>query len=368
MIHVLIGTRAQLIKMIPLMHLMQEEGIPYNFIYMAQHHETIYQMIDDFAIKRPDHVLCDRGTDIVSSKQMVLWSLKVLMSGYRRKNEIFEGDRNGIVLIHGDAPPLLLGALLAKGQGLAVASVEAGLRSFNYFKPFPEELTRVLTGKLGLIDLFFCQDEAATENASRYRGTAINTHGNTIIDSIRLATEINAQDTGPHASKPYAVVTLHRFETISNRDRLDAMVSKVIRIAGHTPVKFILHPPTRSALKKSGLYARLEAVAEIELLPRMSFLDFNRCITNAEFIVTDGGSNQEESAFLGIPCLLFRSETERADGLDANVVLSRFDDQIIDDFLNNYRALRRPRDTRHHSPSRRILDELLSRQGVTRAS
>jgi len=363
MIHILIGTRAQLIKMIPLMHMMQERGVEYNFIFMAQHHETIYEMLNDFGIKKPDYVLCDFGTDIVSSKQMTLWSFKVLLSGIWNKSEIFKGDKKGVVLIHGDAPPLLLGAILANVQGLAVASVEAGLRSFNLWKPFPEEITRVLTGKLGLIDLFFCQDEAAMRNVNKYRGKAFHTFGNTIIDSIRMAADINSniKENGPRVpTDKYAVVSLHRFETISNEERLSLVVELVLRVAKEISLKFIFHPPTREALLKTGLYEKLVQSDRIELLPRMSFLAFNALISRSEFIVTDGGSNQEESAYLGIPCLLFRTETERQEGLGRNVVLSEFDTDVIDKFIVGYDKHSFPKSTALSSPTELILEEIMT--------
>ena len=104
---------------------------------------------------------------------------------------IFRDDKHGVVLIHGDAPPLFLGALMAKRQGLKVAQVEAGLRSFNYFKPFPEEITRVFSAKAGLIDIFFCQNEKATLNVAPYKKTAFCTHYNTMLDSLRLAKKVS---------------------------------------------------------------------------------------------------------------------------------------------------------------------------------
>ena len=360
MIHILIGTRAQLIKMIPLMYSMKEQNIDYNFVFMAQHRETIYEMLDDFGLKKPDYVLCDTGTDIVSSKQMFFWSLKVLFYGLKNKSKIFKKDKDGIVLIHGDAPPLFLGAVIAKAQGLQVGSIEAGLRSFNLWKPFPEELTRVVTAKLGLVNVFYCQDDAAVANVENYRGRNVHTQGNTIVDAISLAININrsGEQAASNPTEPYAVVTLHRFETISKNDRLKLVVDLVMKISLKIQLKFILHPPTRAALKKSGLYEKLDAASNIDLLPRMNFINFNSLISESEFIVTDGGSNQEECAFLGIPCLLFRNETERFEGLGVNVVLSKFDEAIIDNFVDGYMDLKGSMSKMLHSPTDIILDDV----------
>jgi UDP-N-acetylglucosamine 2-epimerase (non-hydrolysing) len=164
--------------MIPVMHTLKERGIEYNLIFMAQHHETIYEIVEQFHLKRPDYILGDTGGDIVTSKAMLFWSIRILFHGLLNKKSIFRNDKNGIVLVHGDAPPLLLGSLIAKAQKLTVASVEAGLRSYNFFKPFPEELIRVISAKSGLIDIFFCQDQKSMNNAEKYRKIAYNTHGN----------------------------------------------------------------------------------------------------------------------------------------------------------------------------------------------
>ncbi|WP_440877757.1 UDP-N-acetylglucosamine 2-epimerase [Vibrio natriegens] len=362
MIHILIGTRAQLIKMIPLMREMQDRGIDYNFIFMAQHRITIYEMLQDFDLKAPDFVLCDEGSDIVSTGKMVHWSLKVLWRGFWSKKNIFRGDKNGIVLIHGDAPPLFLGAVLAKLQGLKVGSVEAGLRSFNMMTPFPEELTRVFTARLGLINVFFCQDDTSLRNAQAYgKGRCVHTQGNTIIDAIRLAKHLNQQMPSGELNdaEPFVVVTLHRFETISNKEGLNRIVELVNRITREFRVKFILHPPTRAALQKSGHYHQLKQNKQLDLLPRMRFIDFNALISKAAFLVSDGGSNQEETAYLGIPCLLFRDETERQDGLGENVVLSHFDTHIIDAFIANPEEYRRPMREQKCRPIDVIIDDVM---------
>lgn len=361
MIHVLLGTRAQIIKMAPIMHLLQKRGIDYNFIFMAQHRETVYEMLDTFALKHPDYVLGNIDSDIVSSTRMVFWSFGVLATGIRHRSKIFKGDKQGIVLIHGDAPPLFLGAILARIQGLQVASIEAGLRSFNLLRPFPEELVRVVTGRLGLIDIHFCQDETAQQNAGRYPGRAINTGGNTMLDAIQLASTINknrhSENRLPEQEK-YAVVTLHRYETISRKSQLSRVINLVLRVSKSINIKFILHPPTRVALEKNGLYKELEDSPSVDLIPRLNFIDFQALISSAEFMVTDGGSNQEESYYMGIPCLLFRSETERREGLGRNVELSTFDTAVINDFVNNYERYRFTPVVVTASPSQFIVDEV----------
>jgi len=337
MIHILIGTRAQLIKMLPIMNDLDNRGIDYNFIFMAQHKATIYKILDQFKIKRPDYVICDTNKDIVKTKEMIIWSLKVILHGLFFKKKIFNSDRKGLVLIHGDAPPLFLGSLISKLQGLQVGVIEAGLRSFNYFKPFPEEIIRVFTARLNMVDVFFCQDKKAQKNVQKYNKKTYNTNGNTIYDTLCLSKKLkNIQHMGTQ-NEIYAIITIHRYETIRNHSTLLKVIDILKEINKKIKLKFILHPPTERALIDNNLIKELEKLENIELLPRLDFLSFNYLMQKTQFLITDGGSNQEEAAYLGIPCLLLRNETERYEGIGKNVKISKFNKEIINDFLKHYK-------------------------------
>jgi UDP-N-acetylglucosamine 2-epimerase (non-hydrolysing) len=184
MIHVIIGTKAQLIKMAPILKTLKMEGIDYNYISTGQHKATIDDILANFAIKKPDYVLYD-GKDITSVFQMLIWGIKNLFKTVLHKKVIFKNDKKGIVLVHGDTFSTLLGAVMGKIGGLKVAHVESGLRSFNLFHPFPEEITRLLTFRLS--DYMFCPGEWAQNNLVKYNGIKINTQLNTLYDSLRFA-------------------------------------------------------------------------------------------------------------------------------------------------------------------------------------
>jgi UDP-N-acetylglucosamine 2-epimerase (non-hydrolysing) len=359
MIHIILGTRAQIIKMAPIMKELESRKIDYNYIFLAQHKETMYEIMAQFGIKKPNIVIADMDKDITNVKDMIFWSLRVLMYSFINSKKIFKNDLKGVVLIHGDAPPLLLGALMAKRQGLKVAQVEAGLRSYNFFKPFPEELTRVLAAKLGLIDIFFCQDEKAVLNISQFNKTAYCTRYNTMLDSLRLAEKSITTTRQVKSNEKFAIVSVHRFETISKKEKIEMVVTEIKKIAKKIKLYFILHPPTRVSLKKHYLYDSLEKNPRCILLPRQDFFDFHNLLGKAEFLITDGGSNQEECFYLGTPCLLFRSETERLEGVGENVVISKFDPAIIEYFLINYNSYRRKPIPDVFSPSRFIVDQLV---------
>jgi len=362
MIHIIIGTRAQLIKMAPVMLELNRRNIDYNFIFLSQHKETILEMLDEFNLKGPDQILCDNDKDIVSTRKMFFWSLKVLIKGFINRRKIFRNDKSGIVLVHGDAPPLLLGSLLAKLQGIKVGQVEAGLRSYNILKPFPEELTRVLTARLGLIDYYFCQDKNSYNVASKYPGHAVETNGNTLIDTIKMCRqeEINIKEKFGLGYSKFALATIHRYENLKNIGRFELIINTIQQASQKIPILFILHPPTRKVLNDKGYVVELQKYENIAFLPRLSFFKFHQLLHQAEFIISDGGSNQEETAYLGKPCLLMRSETERREGIGENVVLSNFDKMIISHFIKNYKIFTNITSIEKLNPSKTIVDFIVS--------
>ncbi|MFW5774944.1 MAG: UDP-N-acetylglucosamine 2-epimerase [Chitinivibrionales bacterium] len=362
MIHILIGTRAQLIKMVPVMIELSRRAIAFNFVFMAQHRSTIYEIIQQFGIKTPDYVLCDRKKDIVKTGQMIVWSIQTVIIGFIHRKKIFKNDTTGIVLVHGDAPPLFLGSLIAKFQGLKVAAVEAGLRSFNFMRPFPEELVRVVTARANLIDIFFCQDTNALKNVSPYKKNAVLTYGNTIYDTLSLTRHSKEEYIPAELPERFAIVTIHRYETITHRQMVKKIVTILDSISKKIPLAFILHPPTRESLMHFSLLEKVERNDNIVLLPRMDFLSFHGLMKSAQFVITDGGSNQEESAYMGVPCLLMRSETERMEGIGKNVVVSHCDMNIIGDFLDHYKEHRIKTVLRSKTPTQIIVDSVAAFQ------
>ena len=149
MINVLVGTKGQLIKMAPIMKEMDRRGIEYNFINANQHTKILDEISKLFELKKPDFVLEGFEKDITNVREMLWWGSKnVWECGLSKKHRIFLKDKNtNILLVHGDAPPALLGLVLGKLNKLKIAHIEAGLRSRNIFQPFPEELIRIIVDK-----------------------------------------------------------------------------------------------------------------------------------------------------------------------------------------------------------------------------
>lgn len=355
MIICLIGTRAQLIKMAPVMLEMEQRGIPFHLLLTGQHQETMDELLEEFGIRTPPTRIHEGG-EITGILQMSGWFLRSLISLLRPGSPYLRfGNRaRDVMVVHGDTMTTLLGAIAGRLKGMTVAHVEAGLRSFDLLHPFPEEITRLAVFRLA--GIAFCPGGWACANMSGYEVTVIDTGCNTLRDALRLALDGTRAGGGEGG---YGVVSLHRFENIASQRRLARILDMVEQAAQKAPLIFVLHPATRSRLARFGLLPRLENHPRIELRPRMGYLAFIRLIRQAAFVITDGGGNQEELSYLGVPTLLMRKTTERQEGLDDTATLGRFDSGILADFLQRLPpAYPRPLPDDCISPSRIIVDVL----------
>ncbi|MBI4826623.1 MAG: UDP-N-acetylglucosamine 2-epimerase [Nitrospirae bacterium] len=355
MIHIVLGTKAQLIKTAPLMQMMQSRGIPYNYIFTGQHKKGVDELHDAFSLKKPDIVLYS-GKDIVSLFSMLIWSAWLLCKSMFSRNRVFRVDRSGVVLVHGDTITTLIGALMGRMAGLKVAHIEAGLRSSDFFHPFPEEVTRVLTSYLS--DYFFCPGHWAIDNLRKHKGIKVNTFENTLFDTFQAAVAKMEDIDVNIPEERYCIVSIHRYENLLNKKRLNRIIEIVEDIALSCKVLFVLHPVTEKKLHAYNLYSRVEENPAIEMRGRYDYFKFIKLVCHCEFLVTDGGGNQEESFYMGKPCLLLRRKTERLEGLNRNVCLSKMEDTAINSFVKNYRDFIIPVKKAEFSPSEIIVDEI----------
>ncbi len=355
MIHVFIGTKAQYIKTAPLLRLMDSEGVGYRLIDSGQHADLSRDLRRELGLREPDVVLASDG-DINSIGQAVAWSGRLgfrLVSSSKLKTEVFD-NQDGICLVHGDTPSTLIATLMARRAGLDVAHLEAGLRSHSYSQPFPEELIRIATMRLSRC--LFAPDDAAMANLDDMglADRAISTGANSSVEALAFAL-----GGAPIAPTGPVIAMMHRVENLQRKDRVKGFVSLLLEIALVHPVLLVLHGPTKPTLEKSGALAALHD-AGVETTDLMSHNEFTRALAAAPFVVTDGGSVQEECALLGVPTLLWRGKTERPDGLGANVVLSDYRADVTADFLADPQLYRRGPLDLDAAPSQVVLNTLLS--------
>lgn len=350
MIHVFIGTKAQYIKTAPLLWLMDERGIDYRLIDSGQHAVLAASFQEEMGIRAPD-VRLGKQADITSVPQAIVWALRLarrLLSRSRLRRAVFGGS-GGICVVHGDTPSTFLSMLMARRAGLAVAHLEAGLSSERRFHPFPEEMIRRLVARRA--DLLFAPDHQAVCNleSMRLKGRIIPLPGNTVLEALRRAAPV-AEDSGP------AIITMHRVENLHRKARRQGLASVAEQMAATREVRWLLHQPTRTALGQATI-DRLGA-AGVRMTELVGHSEFLNLLAAAPFVITDGGSIQEECAVLGVPTLLWRKHTDRPDGVGANVLLSRYDLPTVQGFLKNPEWFRRPIRIPEVSPSVQILEVL----------
>ncbi len=352
-IYVTIGTRAQFIKIAPMLRKMIDQDLHYELIYTAQHQETIDEILKVYKLPKPDKVMYERD-EANTRRKFAIWFFYMLYQTLFKFKKWL--PKRGYLLTHGDTFTTWLSALMGKLAGCEVCHLESGLRSFNLLKPFPEEISRLITFKL--TDVYFCPNNWAMNNLRRYKGKKINMKINPIYDGVVYALKHPSTKNFYFQKKKYAVVSIHRYENIFTSRLTETIIPILTRISQKIQLVITLHPTTRERLKSIDLYDTLDKNKNIILHKRFDFLDWINICNKADFIITDGGSNQEELSYLGIPTLLFRTETERKEGLGKNIILSKLDNNVVNDFIENYEKYRKEDIKEKPSPSQIIIDYL----------
>jgi UDP-N-acetylglucosamine 2-epimerase (non-hydrolysing) len=350
MITILIGTKGQLIKTSPIMIEMERRGLPFEFVLLGQHGEIIRSLIRLFDLNKPDLVLSEETEEVTGIASGFKWSIRSshrLISGIRQL-------RGEVSLVHGDPLSALQGALLAKLAGKKLVHLEAGLRSGNMLEPFPEEAVRIAVDARS--DYLVAPTPSAAENLTGLKGRVLLSEGNTVYDAVQLATQ--NKNRAPAEEQPYAIATLHRFENIMVPWRLKKNIRAIHLAAKKNRVLFPLHPSTKKRMGKRAL-SRLEREKNIDISPlRSDYLSFINLVKGAEYVITDGGGLQEETYYLGTPCLLLRGVTERPEGIGSTCLVSRKNMDKIQNFLDNYNDYRSGPVKLETSPSTNTVDML----------
>lgn len=327
----------------------------------GQHLETIQDLIDEFGIRTP----LTRTVEAMERStvgSLLRWLPSAYLGLRKSLQKINAENANFDVIVHGDTLSTLLGAFAGWRGGARVVHLESGLSSGKLFDPFPEELFRRLVFRL--IDVAMCpNDEAAAYMRSRHRCAVENTKGNTILDAVAL---VGAMDVIRNRKPAYLVVSLHRFQNIYDSSRLRDLVVLLEAVAPRYPVHFVLHPATRKRLVHEKLFDRLAVVPGVMLSPRLGYGDFLRLAAGAACVLTDGGSNQEELAALGVPTIVMRKATERSDGLGGNAVMEADISDGVPSFLlkgDFGRLHANPITLEAEGPSARVVRSLLKDNG-----
>lgn len=305
-IHSIVGARPNFVKIASLEKAFQAfPQVEFRIIHTGQHYDASLDTVffRQLAIPAPDyHLGIGSDTPIRQLGQMLLGL-----------EPVFKKGKPDLVLVVGDTNSALAGALAASRLGIQVAHVEAGLRSGD--RSMPEEINRILTDAVA--DFLFTTEQAASENLVRdgFSEDKIYFTGNCMIDTLvrfreKARTVGTTQKLGLQ-SKGFALVTLHRPSNVDDAIGLDSIVQILETICKEIQVVFPIHPRTRSNLEKHGFYDRLTNMAGLHLLEPQGYFEFLNLLENAAIAITDSGGIQDETTFLGTPCLTLRTTTER---------------------------------------------------------
>jgi UDP-N-acetylglucosamine 2-epimerase (non-hydrolysing) len=223
-----------------------------------------------------------------------------------------------VVLVYGDVNSTMAAALVCAKLGLRVGHVEAGLRSFD--RTMPEEINRLVTDQLA--DLLFTPSQDGDDNLARERIAAgrIFRVGNVMIDSLVRLLPF-ARETGRDGLPDrYALVTLHRPSNVDDDKALRGILESLLEVNRNLPVVFPAHPRTHQRIADFGLH-----VQQLRVLDPLPYVDFLGLQSRATVVITDSGGIQEETTYLGIPCLTLRENTERpiTVSMGTNVLVGR---------------------------------------------
>ncbi|WP_180146799.1 UDP-N-acetylglucosamine 2-epimerase [Desulfoluna butyratoxydans] len=367
MIHFFIGTKAQFIKVAPVIGAVSQKGMAYRLIDSGQHSKTTADLMALFHLPQPDAVMNSRSENIDRVRDAMAWfakdTLKLVCQPGRLFNHLFNG-KGGVCVVHGDTLTTLLSILCAKRCGLKVVHIESGLRSYDWLNPFPEEMIRLLSMKLS--DYLIAPSGKAYGNLCDlgYRSKSVLIEGNTGKDAaLEMLRQVSrAPQPVSKLQHRYTLVTIHRAENIYHQRRLKALYQAVLAAADKGPLIFVLHDPTVIQLKKYGMLEAISNHENITCLPLQPYDKFIELMVNADCVMTDGGSIQEECSYFNIPCIILRSSTERDDGLGKNAVLAKYDIQRVQDQLNK-KCGKKPEPLSMgpvHGTSRRIADFIIS--------
>lgn len=320
------GTRPEAIKMAPLaLELQRREGLESLICVTAQHREMLDSVMSCFGIK------ADADLNIMGKNQTLTDVTVRALKGLEGCFAEFEPD---LVLVHGDTSTTFSAALAAFYAKIPVGHVEAGLRTYDRYSPFPEEMNRCLVGRLAT--MHFAPTAKNADNLRREAVTGdIFVTGNTVIDAMKY-TVAGEGFTSPELtkvdfSKRVIAMTCHRRENYG--EPMKNIFSAVRELALEQPEIEIVYPVHLSPVVRNAANEHLAGLSNVHLIEPLDAMDMHRLMSASYMVMTDSGGIQEEAPALGKPVLVLRKETERPEAVAAGTVkLSGVDrDDILRD-------------------------------------
>lgn len=309
------GTRPEAIKMAPLaLELARRPGLEAVCCVTAQHREMLDSVLNIFQLK-PDYDL-----NIMEPRQTLSTITSKCLLGM---DKVLEEAKPDLVLVHGDTSTTFAGALAAFYHQTPVGHVEAGLRTYDKWSPFPEEMNRKMVGSLA--DLHFCPTVANRDNLARENiKTNVFLTGNTVIDALQTTVVPDftfAEDvlnTLDYAHRKVILVTCHRRENYGQP--MTNIMTALRDVADRHPDVELVYPVHLSPVVQEAAHKYLDGHPRIHLIAPLAVDEMHNLMARCYLVMTDSGGLQEEAPALGKPVLVLRRETERPEAVQAGTV------------------------------------------------
>ena len=309
------GTRPEAIKMAPLVQELSCRSTMESLCCVtAQHREMLDSVLSIFHLK-PDFDL-----DVMEPRQTLSTITSKCLLGVE---EVLQSARPDLVLVHGDTSTTFSAALAAFYQKIPVGHVEAGLRTYDKFSPFPEEMNRKLV--TAMADLYFCPTVQNRRNLEQEGITSgLFLTGNTVIDALQttVVKDYNFSksilNTLDYRGKKIILVTCHRRENYGQP--MEDIMSALAHIARTHPEAELVYPVHLSPAVQECAHKHLDGINNVHLIPPLNVEEMHNLMARCYMVMTDSGGLQEEAPALGKPVLVLRKETERPEAVEAGTV------------------------------------------------
>lgn len=320
------GTRPEAIKMCPLvLELQKYEEITSIVCVTAQHREMLDQVLDTFGIT-PDYDL-----DIMKTRQSLAGITTRVLEGME---DVLKKEKPDIVLVHGDTSTSFVAALAAFYEQIPVGHVEAGLRTYDIYSPFPEEMNRQLTGRIA--KLHFAPTTRNYDNLIKENINSENIYitGNTVIDALKTTVRENYEFENEclrnvdFDNKRVIVVTAHRRENLGKP--LEDICTAISEIVNEYEDTEIIYPVHLNPAVREVAWKILGGNDRVHLIDPLDVMELHNAIARSFMVMTDSGGIQEEAPALAKPVLVLRRETERPEAVAAGTVkIAGVDKEVI---------------------------------------
>ena len=319
------GTRPEAIKMAPLaLELARRPEFDALCCVTAQHREMLDSVLDIFGLK-PDFDL-----NIMQPRQTLSSITSKCLNGM---DAVLEEAQPDLMLVHGDTSTTFAGALAAFYHKIPVGHVEAGLRTYDKWSPYPEEMNRKLVGTIA--DLHFCPTVTNRDNLARENITqGVFLTGNTVIDALQTTVEHNYSfgldvlNQLDYVNQKVILVTCHRRENYGQP--MSSIMTALRRVADAFPEAVLVYPVHLSPIVQDAAHKYLDNHPRIHLIPPLDVREMHNLMARCYLVMTDSGGLQEEAPGLGKPVLVLRRETERPEAAAAGTVkLAGVEEEII---------------------------------------